>query len=125
MAGSVVLFPLANYATGSRNIERNIPGQIESVTFSLLRCTTPDLTIWPNQTTTLEVILELSEDGGVTWNENGRFTAEGGIAPGRHGGEAATTSAAWQLPGPQTVRGRLTFIVAGGPLRSEGTLSWA
>lgn len=126
MTGSIVAFPLNNYATGSRTTApHTIPGQISTVTFAVARCTTADPTIWPNQSTTLEAILEVSEDGGATWNPHGSFTAEGGIAPGRFGGEAAESSGVFPFPGLASVDARLTLTVAGGPLRSFGTLRWA
>lgn len=130
--GSLEIFPLANYASGTRTLgPRTIPGQISTLTFALARCTTPDQTIWQHPidkddpiVTTIAVNVEASYDGGVTWQSIGGCTSQGGIAPGRFGGELAETSLVMQFPGPQSVQARMTLTVAGGPLRSVGTLRW-
>jgi hypothetical protein len=124
--GSVVLFPLGNYGNGSRQIgPHTIPGQINSVSFSLLRCTTADPTIWPNASTTFSIAMEVSYDDGVTWEDYGGFSAAGGIVPGKGGvGESAVSKGTWPFSGPVSVQARATVTVSGGPLRSEGTLSW-
>lgn len=125
MSGEITLFPLANYANGQRLVgPRNIPGVINTITFAVARCTTADPTLWPNQSTTIGVDIEVSADGGTTWTSIGGGTAEGGIAPGRFGGEAVETSFVAQFPGAQNLDARMTLTVAGGPLRSQGTLRW-
>lgn len=126
MAGELVLFPMADYSNGTRTIgPRNVPGGVNSLTFAIARSTTADPTIWPNQSTTVAVNLEASFDGGVTWQTVVGGTAEGGIAPGRHGGEATESSWVAGFPGTDPSQARLTVTVAGGPIHSEGTLRWA
>lgn len=123
MPGSNVLFPLADYPNGTHVITRTIPGQVNSITFSVLRCTSADNTIWPNDTTGLQVDCEVSYDNRVTWEPFGGFAANGGIVQG-HSGEAPVSKGTWYFPGPDTIDARLTLTVTGGPLRSEGTASW-
>lgn len=121
---SVQVLPLANYANGTRVLGPiDIADDVTSVDFSIARCTTPTPTIWPNASTTLEVIPEVSVDGGVTWVEAGRFASAGGIAQGKGGvGEATVTIGGGSLPAGTNRQYRVTTIIGGGPLRSSATV---
>lgn len=122
---STVALPLGNYANQTRVVGPfNVADGVTSMDFSIARCTSADLTIWPNASTTLSVKPEVSCDGEVTWIECGAFTSAGGIATGKNGQEAPFTIGGGSLPPPVngvTRRGRFTITIAGGPLRSSAT----
>ena len=122
MASTRVL-PLANYGNGSRTAGPiDIGDNVRSVDFSIQRCTSLDGSIWPNESTVLEVIPEVSLDGGGTWIEAGRFKSNGGIATGRSGQEVEFTQGGGSLPVGKNRQFRVTAIITGGPLRSTATV---
>lgn len=118
------LFPLVNYPNGTRAFgPTSIGDAITLITLAVQRCTDADLTIWPNATTTLSLTVQQSNDAGTTWRDLAGFTAQGGIALNDDGTQAPTSFISLQ-PNPGTsrqLRGNVT--VAGGPLRSSGTLT--
>jgi hypothetical protein len=122
---SVTVLPLANYANGTRAFGPiDVASDVTAIAFSVQRCTTPNPTIWPNSTTTLEIIPELSTDLGVTWTEVGRTTNAGGIQTARQGGELGFSVSGGNLPaqvGGITRQYRVSTIIAGGPLRTAAT----
>lgn len=123
---SVQVLPLNNYANGTRNLGPvDLASDVTSVLFSIQRCTTPTPTVWPNASTTLEIIPEVSLDGGTTWTEAGRSTNVGGIQIAKGGGELAFALSGGFLPdqvGGITRQYRVTTIIAGGPLRTSATV---
>ena len=114
--------PLANYSTGTVNIDAiNIPDSATELYMEFARCTTADQTIWPNSTTTLQVDFEGSTDG-VNWTYAGGFGVGGGIHILLDGSESQRTTFRAPLP-PLTGRQlRGTITIANGPLRSHGTV---
>lgn len=121
---SVQVLPLANYPNQTRTLGPiDIADDVTSVDFSIARCTTATPTIWPNASTTLDVLPEVSIDGGVSWIEAGRFSTWGGIAAGKGGvGEAAFTIGGGSLPVGTNRQYRVTITIGGGPLRSSATV---
>lgn len=121
---SVQVLPLANYPNGTRVLGPiDFADDVTSVDFSIARCTTATPTIWPNVSTTLDVVPEVSVDGGVTWTEAGAFHSYGGIASGKGGvGEAAFTIGGGSLPAGTNRQYRVTVTIGGGPLRSSATV---
>lgn len=122
---SVQVLPLANYSNGTRNAGPiDIASDVTSIDFSVQRCTTATPTVWPNASTTLEIIPEVSLDGGSTWIEAGRSFSEGGISTFR-GVEVAFAKSGGYVPpqvGNTTRQYRVTTIIAGGPLRTSATV---
>lgn len=122
---SVAVLPLGNYNNGTRNFGPvDVPQGATSLDFSIQRCTTADNTIWPNATTTVEIIPEVSLDGEVTWIECGRFKSAGGIQVGKNGEVPFAIGGGYIPPqvGAVTRRFRGTTIVTGGPIRTSMTL---
>jgi hypothetical protein len=113
--------PLADYATGTHTLpEVNIQTQATKFHFEVRRCTSVDLTIWPDASTTLELILEVSFDNGNTWIERGRATAVGGIHVLRNGTQAPITALQIDIGTGNQRKCRGAVIVTNGPLRTEG-----
>jgi hypothetical protein len=98
---------------GTREFEHAIdaPGVLE---VRLARMTTLTPTLWA-EGVSLAVRLDYSLDAGQTWSSLAAFTSEGGIAPGRFGGEAEYTFLRCLLPDAAN-RARLNVAVAGGRL---------
>lgn len=99
----------------------SVPASVVSAVVSINRCTTATPTNWPNATTTLDIALEVSYDGGVTWVGGGGVTGmSGGIAHQRDKvTEQPTSDLLLQYPShPTHIRGSLT--VANGPLVTSG-----
>lgn len=115
-----VALPLKNYQNGDYALgPANVPDWVTFIGVELTRCTTATPTIWPNQSTQFEAVMELSMDGGATWGPAGRVTAIGGIYVNKLGVEAPVTAfGAGIAPGVgRLIRG--TASIAGGPLRTE------
>ena len=118
---------LANYPNGVRVFETPDvePGATRWALF-LDRCTTATPTIWPNVSTTLKIDAEMSTDGGVTWEyASGSSPSPGGIQIGSDGvmvGENAVYEhSAYLRPAPSR-RLRISVVIAGGPLRTSGSV---
>jgi hypothetical protein len=120
---NVVVLPLSSYANGTRNFGPiDVASDVTAILFNVQRCTSLDLTVWPNSTTTLEIIPEISVDGGVTYVEAGRTTNAGGIQIARSGGELATSQSGGYLPpqiGGVARKYKVATTVAGGPIRTS------
>lgn len=115
-----VALTLKNYQDGSYSLgPATVPDWATSIGVELTRCTTATPTIWPNQSTQFEAVMELSMDGGATWGPAGRVTAVGGIFTNKNGVEAQVTAfGATITPGVgRLIRGAAS--IAGGPLRTE------
>lgn len=113
--------PLADYPNGSRTFVKSTPNGLGGFNVSIGRCTTATPTIWPNATTTLNIKVECSYDGGATFPTNGggaEFILSGGIALQKGGGEfaASNVSCRFEPQSPNAVR--ITATIAGGPLRT-------
>lgn len=120
---SVPVLPLANYSNGTRTAGPiDIADDVTHVDFNIQRCTTLTPTIWSLSTTTLEIIPEVSLDGGSTWIEAGRSSSAGGISFGKHGEEVAFAIGGGSLPAGVNRQYKATTIIAGGPLRSTATV---
>lgn len=115
-----VALSLKNYQDGNYSLgPANVPDWVTFIGVELTRCTSATPTIWPNQSTQFEAVMELSMDGGATWEAAGRVTAVGGIYVNKLGVEAQVTAfSATVTPGVgRLIRG--TASIAGGPLRTE------
>lgn len=102
----------------------DLASDVTSVLFSIQRCTTATPTIWPNVSTTLEIIPEVSLDGGASWIEAGRTTNVGGISLFK-GTELAFSMSGGYLPAEVngvTRQYRVQTTIAGGPLRTSATV---
>jgi len=121
---SIQVLPLANYSNGVRvSSAIDIADDVTSVDFSIQRCTTATPTIWPNASTVLDILPEVSLDGGTTWIEAGRSTAPGGIITSvKAGGEVPFMIGGGSLPAGTNRKYRVTTTITGGPLRSTATV---
>lgn len=115
------VIPLANYPTGTYNIPvSNVPSWATRLSFDMARCTTATPTIWPNESTTITINIELQIDGGE-WRPFLGFTAKGGIAS-RNGVEAQRSGTGSGLPAGNNRKIRGTVSISNGPLRSEANV---
>lgn len=115
--------PLANYPSGSREFGPvAIPSRIRSVRVLLARNTSLAPTIWPNEATSIDVLIELRY--GTEWVPSGAFRMSGGPALDRQGNqrEFAEAVVSWREATLQPNAGRLSASVSGGPLRTQGSL---
>lgn len=123
---SVQVLPLNNYANGERVLGPiEVADDVTTIDFNIQRCTSATPTVWPNASTTLDIIPEVSTDGGNTWSEAGKSTNVGGIQQAKGGGELAFARSGGSLP--PAVNGiarqyKVTTIIAGGPLRTSATV---
>jgi len=117
-----LVLPLANYQNGIRQVpERSLPDSASELYFEFARCTSATPSIWPNETTRLQMDFEGSTDG-ITWFPAGGFSSIGGIITRFNGVEVPLTTIRLPLP---KLAGRLiraTIQITGGPLRTEGSI---
>jgi len=120
----VFSFPQTSIPTGTFQIPPSDLGAVSftSLILSLARCTAATPQFWPNAATGLDMALEVSYDGGSTWEPGGAITgATGGIETTKIG-ENPTASFTFSYPTqPNQVRGTLT--VTNGPLVTQGSVS--
>jgi hypothetical protein len=120
---TTTLFPLANYPNGTQVADAQpIDDTSGEIQVSVARCTSADNTIWPNTSTTLALTADISMDGGATYSNLFTFSAFGGIQL-RKGVEVPQSFVSTSLPPGTNRLGRFTATIAGGPLRSSGTLT--
>jgi len=122
-AQQVFTFPKTSIPDGATPVPVTLlPASVASLTMSVARCTDADPTIWPDPTTTLEVDLQASTDGGQTWQDLGGFTSAGGIGTMKDGTQRQFTTCTWNFQGvPTHVRGSIN--VANGPLVTSVSIS--
>jgi len=115
-----VAIPLADYASGTRQLGPfSLPDSAKTLYFEFARCTSADLTIWPDPTTRLQFEFEGSTDG-VLWIPAGGFGALGGIHVNRDGSEASLTTVVVPLPALVNRQVRANIEIINGPLRTQG-----
>lgn len=120
---SVQVLPLANYATGSHTAGPiDIPDNVVSIDFSIQRCTTATPTIWPNASTILAVVPQISFDGGSTWIECGPSTQSGDIGFDKNHNEAPFSKGGGAIPAGTNRKFKVVATIIGGPLRSTATV---
>jgi len=117
-------FPLDDYATGIYNIPASIVGSwVTNIYVEIVRCTTENPTIWPNENSEISYRQELSFDNGQTWVAGGGFGAFGGIYIRKDNTEAQISSFVVGIPPEQDGRNRRlrgTIEIINGPIRTEG-----
>lgn len=119
MARQVAL-PLGTYADGTHAFGPfNLQNSIWRLGADIQRCTTAEPTVWPNKSSTVAVTLELSFDGGATWQSGGGFTAEGGIHVKADGTELPYSSFRFPVPAGTQRRVRGTLTISNGPILSS------
>lgn len=103
-----------------------VPVGISNLSFTF------DKTNWTDPAITLDIIVDISFDGGVTWNPQPDsvpfpygFTAEGGGTDKFGNPLTAVTGAPSFVPQPQNAqrRVRATVIVAGGAIQTSCSLT--
>lgn len=123
MATQVFSFPQTSIPTGTFPVSKSsLPASITSLTLSLARCTTNTPTIWPNATTTVTGDLQVSLDGGVTFQDLGGFSSPGGIFTQKDGTQLTNTVCTWTLP-PNATHLQGTLVVANGPCVTSGSVT--
>ncbi len=108
-----------SFPAGTRTAERAVSGG-QRIACRIARQTTATPTFWAAGVS-LSVDIEVSYDAGATWRDACGFTAEGGITPGKGGGEAPESAVTCDLP-EGVNRARVTVIVTGGTLVSQLTV---
>jgi len=119
---TVQLLPLGNYANGQQDFGPiDVADDVTEILFGIQRCTTATPTVWPSSSTTVEIIPQVSTDGGATYVEAGRTMNAGGIQTFK-GTELAFSQSGGSLPPPAngiTRKYKVSTIVAGGPIRTS------
>lgn len=92
-----------------------------------------DRTNWTDPAVTLAITIDLSLDGGATWNNPPEqaaplpfgFTSEGGGGLDKHGNPRTETTGTTSIPQPTNTQRRLraTVTIAGGPLTTNGSVT--
>lgn len=111
---------LKNYRDGDRSAQVITPPWARRIRLTLQRCTTSTPTLWSQASTYVEVELEASADGGVTWRPAGGWGAYGGIHVRRDGTEASSSVGRFPCAGGGLVRVR--FAIRNGPCRTSGDI---
>ena len=119
-----LVIPLANYPTGNRSfaVGGTLSDAATLIYAELARCTSADPSIWPNQSTRVKVICEISLDGGAVWLFQASFLSEGGIVLNSHGAEVALSTMEIPLFPGTSRRARFSVEITGGPCRTQGFL---
>lgn len=120
---SVNILPLADYPSGSWTSPAvDVDDAVTEIDFSIQACTTATPDIWPSVDTVLDVVPEVSLDGGQTWNESG---SSRGMVGGIHvfkGRELQFLPSGGPLPPGTARKYRVTTVITNGPLRSLANL---
>jgi len=119
-----LVIPLANYPTGNRSfaVGGTLSDAATLIYAELARCTSADPSIWPNQSTRVKVICEISLDGGAVWLFQASFLSEGDIVLNWHGAEVALSTMEIPLFPGTSRRARFSVEITGGPCRTQGFL---
>lgn len=122
MTTQVFSFAKRSIPNGTFSIPATAIGlQITSLTLALACCTSAAPDVWPNASTTVDAQLEVSYDGGATWQPGGGLSHAGGISV-RRGVEAPLTKVICTYSAvPTHFRG--SVVVAGGPLVTSGSVT--
>lgn len=94
----------------------DIPGGVTAIAFELQRCTTATPTVWPNESTEIDVSIWITVDGVETFVCG--FGARGGIVSKIDGAELTHTHASVSVPSGSVRTMRVEATIAGGPLRT-------
>jgi hypothetical protein len=88
------------YTAGTHTIPAtSIPDGVTQLGIFILRCTSADPTIWPNDTDTISYDLQVSLDDGVSYNDWAGGSDVGGIHINNKGGtEVATMNIVGDIP---------------------------
>lgn len=96
---SVQVLPLATYPAGTYNLPATaLADDVTKIGFQVQRCTTPAPTVWPNLADRISYVLELSYNGGSTWNNWFSGDDGGGITKNKLGVEIG-----WMDVGPADI----------------------
>lgn len=125
---TVTVLPQGTYPPGTRTLgPAAVPKNLSSFTLAF------DRTNWADGVT-LDLTVDLSLDGGVTWNPHPDvdpfpvgLSAVGGVQLDKNGNPYTTTavSAAIPQPGSTTRSVRATITIGGGSLTTTATLTTA
>lgn len=118
-----VTIPLADYPNGTRSFTVNsVSDAATAFAVELARCTSADPTIWPDAATEVRIEVAVSTDNGKTYVPQAAVGIVGGIWVLKDGTESTRTRLNVPLPAGTRRRLRITATVAGGPLRTQGTV---
>jgi hypothetical protein len=96
-----------------------LPDWVSVAEFHVERCTPEAPDVWPRADQTIDVDLELSFDGGATWQFAGHFGAFGGVHICRDGSVGKTSAGRMKFTkgAGRQVRGKLR--VGNGPVHTS------
>lgn len=130
MATTVFTFPISNFGPGSQTLpSKAVPDADSQVTLALDRSTMTDPAL------VVDLTIDFSPDGGVTWAstspgpEMGGFPAGAEILGGtffnKDGSVATTSSRIFPFPAGTNRMVRGNVVVSGAPLTTTATLTLA
>lgn len=117
--------PLASYPSGSRTFVKQIPNGLAGFRIAIARCTTADLTIWPDPASQIKMTVECSYDAGATFPANAggaSFGGAGGILS-KAGIELALWTASCRFSPVEPNAVRITVEIINGPIRTFGDVT--
>lgn len=105
---------LRDYAVGETALaESALPDWCTDLGFEVSRA------LWSDESRRIRVRLEVSYDGGQTWQPGGEFEDTGGVHLGKDGLPLTNSRADWSyFPGTNRVL-RGTFTISGGSVMTE------
>jgi len=119
MATTTRDLPLASRPTGVYGpFTKATPNGFSGFKAHIARCTSADLTIWPDLASRLKVMILRSYDGGTTFpNEPMGWEQGGGIIKDKFGAEIAFSDLSFGC-NPEPTHVRITAEVINGPIRT-------
>ena len=118
--------PLNSYPTGTRTFIKQTPNGLAGFLIELARCTSADLTIWPDPASQIKITVENSYDGGATFPANGggaEFLMDGGIKLDKFGAEIPIASMSCRFSPNEPTAVRVTATIINGPIKTYGDVT--
>jgi hypothetical protein len=116
---------VADYGNGTHNMpETALPAWANSLGVEVMKCTTPDPTIWPDPESSIRLVAEISMDNGATWANLFDGTSSGGIqVHNKTGLEIPSMKFDTPIPSGNNRRIRGSMTIENGPIKTTMYIS--
>lgn len=121
---TTTVLPVNTYLAGPHNVGPIVlADSVTSIGIAVQRCTNADLTIWPNLTDTITFDIQVSMNGGVTWEQwfNGSNSGGINVSP-KTGLQVPTTNVQGSIP-PGTGRQMKATITLSADIKTGATVT--